>query len=119
MALNWDFKKLAGYAQVRVGEEEVKYKLYQGNAYLIFVYEYEENGEEYYTVPMFFVDRDHAKNCLGLNKKQGYTENILCRPSFQLQKIMINKKQYRYTEDLVKLLTKAFDFIDITIWSLD
>lgn len=57
------------------------------------------------------------KNCLGLNKKGGYTENIHNKPYCKLTKIRIDKKKCRYTKEIVTALVQAFDNIEIEIFS--
>lgn len=111
MALNWDWNKRIGTATIFNYDKEVEYSLYQGNAFLIMLYEYKEDGKDMYSMHNFLVDKDHAKNCFGLSKE--YTENIFNKEKYKLKKIRINKAKYRYTKELVDMLIKAFD--DITI----
>lgn len=92
--------------------------LYQGNAYLIIIHNYkDEDGTDMYNMVGFFLDKYHAKNCLGLNKKEGYTENIYNKKWSKWTKVTLNKRKYRYTKELVGMLTEAFDTIDIQIYS--
>ena len=111
--LNWNWDKKVGTITIFNYDKEVKYSLYQGNAFLIMLYEYEEDGKELWTMHNFFVDKEHAKNCFGLTK--GYDDNIFNRKLYQIRKIRINKAKYRYTKDLVDMLIKAFDNISIEI----
>lgn len=75
MALNWKWSEKAGEMIFREADgEELKISLYQGNALLIMLYEYEdETGNEMYNMWSFWADEQHAKNCLGLSKG---TDNI-------------------------------------------
>ena len=60
MALNWLWKDKCGEATIRFWDgEERTVNLYEGNAFLIFVNEFEENGRNMYTVWSFFVDEAH------------------------------------------------------------
>jgi hypothetical protein len=113
MALNWDWKKRIGTATIFNYDKEVEYSLYQGNAFLIMLYEYKEDGEDMWQMHNFLVDKEHAKNCFGLSK--GYTDNIFNTDKYQLRKIEIDGGKYRYTKELVDMLLKAFDNIEIKI----
>ena len=113
MGLNWDWKKKVGTITIFNYDKEVEYSLYQGNAFLIMIYEYQEDGKDMYGMHNFFADAQHAKNCFGLSK--GYNENIFNRDDYQIRKIEINDDMYRYTKELVTMLLKAFDNIEIKI----
>lgn len=122
MALEWGWNEKVGtmtlVQQLPSGEDkEFEISLYQGNAFLIMIHEYEADGKDMYTMYSFFVDKEHMKNCLGLNKKNGYGDNFLNEPGNRATKFRINKKKYRYTKDLVAVLVQAFDNIDIEIYS--
>lgn len=99
------------------GDKEFLLHLYQGNAFLILTHEWEEEGKKKAEVIGFFLDEYHAKNCLGLNKKEGHTDNIYDNGWQRLAKVRLNKKKYRYTDKLVNLLAKAFDNIAIEIYA--
>lgn len=100
MSLNWNWSDKVGTleAMTRVydGEKLVEkphtFNVYQGNAMLIFIDEYEQDGRKMYSLYNFFADEQHFKNCLGLNKKQGYTENHLADDGWI--KLRINTKKY-------------------------
>ena len=113
MSLNWSFKEKVGEAVIRQGDKNFKLNLYQGNAFLIFLSEWEEDGKEKYQLYLFFADKVHAKNCLGLVK--GY--DSIFDDGNKIVKIRLNKKKYSYTKDLVDMLIKAFDEIQIEIYS--
>ena len=122
MALHWNWDEKCGEAVVTMrtetGEQDYTLSLYEGNALLIMLSEWEENGEKLWSMWNFFADREHAKNCLGLNKKGGYTDNILNRPgSLVLKSIRLNKSKHRHAKDLIALLAQAFDELTITLVS--
>lgn len=122
MALRWDWDEKCGEAtlvQMHEGEEDREFKLslYTGNACLIMLHEFVEDGEERYSLVNFWADKDHMKNCLGLNKRQGYTENIHDTPYQTFTKFKLNKKKCRYFKDIVAALTQAFDNITIEVVS--
>lgn len=121
MALNWLWKEKIGEAEIFNYDKVVTCNLYKGNAFLIFIYEYEQDGKEMYNVSYFFADEAHAKRSLGLDKnyKETYGDNLLNHDKYKLQKIRINKKEYKYTNKLVSMLTKAFDEITIELYSED
>ena len=112
MALNWNWEDKIGTIDIFNVDEVRTYSLYQGNAFLIMLWEYEENGKEMWSMHSFFVDKEHAKNMLGLSK--GFDTNAMNEERYCIKKIRLNKTKYRYTKDLVDMLLKA-DFKDITI----
>lgn len=114
--LCWSYKEPIGEATLVQGDKEFLLNLYQGNAFLIMLYEYEEDGKEKSEMIGFFLDEYHAKNCLGLNKKEGYTDNIY-NGWQRLSRVRINKKKYKYADKLLTLLVKAFDNITIEVYA--
>lgn len=123
MALNWNWKDKCGeitlVQKIQEGEEkEYTISLYQGNAYLIMLHEHiDGDGTDVYDLFGFFNDKAHMKNCLGLNKKGGYIENIYERPYQKFTKLRINKAKYRHTSELVAAFAEAFTKIEIEIYS--
>ena len=124
--LCWSYKEPIGEAVLvqkfktgdnTIEEKQFVLKLYQGNAFLIMTHEWEEDGKEKSEMIGFFLDEYHAKNCLGLNKKEGHTENIYESNWQYLSRVRINKKKYKYTDKLVSLLSKAFNNITIEVVS--
>ena len=118
MALYWDWDKKIGTIDIFNYDEVRTYQLYQGNAFLIMLYEFEEDGREKYTMHSFFVDKDHAKRMLGLTK-DAEEGNIFNTKYEQIRKIRLNKAKYKYTQALVDMLLKAFDNIEIEIYKED
>ena len=118
MALNWKWDEKCGEAIIRQQGKDWTISLYQGNAFLIFLYEYtDEAGEKMYQMYNFWLDRQHMKNCLGLNKKEGYGANMFGSPDCKLVSVRINKEKYRYTKDLILALIQAFDDLTIDLYS--
>lgn len=115
MALNWLWKDKCGEATVRFYDgEERTVNLYQGNAFLIFVNEYEENGHNMYNVWSFFVDEAHAKRMLGLEKD---ADNCFADPYHgQLIKLRLNKSKHTKAQKLISLFVKAFDNLTIELY---
>ena len=68
MALHWNWDLKVGYlciSQQINGEERLfNISIYKGNALAIFLYEYDDDGVEKYTLWNFFADKDHFRNCL-------------------------------------------------------
>lgn len=120
MALTWQWKDKIGEAVIRQtfdGEtKEFTKTLYEGNAFLIFLNEWEEDGSNMYSMYTFFADERHAKTCLGLDKKQDVS-NILDDGMTKLVKVRINKKKSRNYKKIITLLAQAFDNIEIEIFS--
>ena len=106
-----------GEAVIQQGEKEWTISLYQGNAFLIFVYEYQEDGQNMYQLYNFWADKQHMKNCLGLNQKEGYGGNMFNEAGCKMKKIRINKGKFRYTKELTQALVQAFDDLTIELYS--
>ena len=117
MALHWQWKDKIGEMTLQQGKREWTINLYEGNAYLIMIHEFEEDGTEKYNVIGFFLDKQHMRNCLGLNKKNGYGDNIYGEAGNRATKFRINKKAYRHTKELVTALVEAFDEITIELYA--
>ena len=122
MALHWEWKNNCGELTVEQFREDMNetrtftMSLYRGNAFLIMLHEYiDKDGRDVYDMYGFFADKQHAKNCLGLNKKEGYTQNIYNEDWSKWTKIKLNKAKYDYAKDLVPMLVQAFDNITIEI----
>lgn len=113
MALNWKWDQKVGTMEIKQGDRTFEMSLYQGNAFLIILHEYEEDGKQMYSLFSFFADKQHAKNCLGLSKGH---ENIFDRGNL-ITKVRLNKTKYVYTKELVEMLIRAFDGIQIEIYS--
>lgn len=114
MALTWDWKSKCGEAIVKSGDREFTIDLYNGNAYLIFIHEFEEDGVEKYELYSFWADKTHAKRCLGLEKD---TYNLYAEGHSVVTKFRINKAKCRKAAEIIGLIAKAFDEIDIEIYS--
>lgn len=116
--LQWDWKNKVGEVEIFNHDRTVTYNLYQGNAFLIMLYEYEEDGKDMYSMHNFFADETHAKRMFGIDKKwETYGDNIFNRPKYKMQKIRINKNEYGFknTKKLVNMLLEAFDDIEIEV----
>lgn len=118
MALNWLWSERCGEATIKrtVGEETREYTLglYQGNAFLIFLNEYEENGEKMWNMYSFFLDETHAKRMLGLEK--GYSENVFDSHDV-MTKLRINKAKHSKALKVINLFCKAFDNLEIELYT--
>lgn len=123
MALHWDWKEKCGevtLVQKHPGEEDQVFtlSLYNGNACLIMIHEFTYvDGKERYNLVNFWADVRHMKNCLGLNKKEGYTANLYDTPHEKFTRFRLNKAKCRYLKEIVAALVQAFDNIDIEIYS--
>lgn len=124
MSLNWRWDEKCGEAIIRLslGDEtkECTKTLYEGNAFLIFLNEWTEDGVDKYNLYTFFADESHAKRCLGITKHVDNTYSNIFESGFDtLVKIRINKKKSRNWKKIVTLFAQAFDNIDIEIYSED
>lgn len=114
MALRWDFRCKAGtLTQVQDGHE-FTISFYEGNAFMIATYEFEENGVEKYDLMWFFVGEDHARRCLGIDKcDDGKKKNIYADQPFT--SITLYRDNSRYWKKIADYFIKAFPDITVTI----
>lgn len=113
---NWDEKcGEAVFVETLKGvEAKHTYNMYTGNAYMLFINEWTEpDGTERYDVCSFWLDKDHMKNCLGLNKKGGHTKNI----HYDSRKFKLNKAKCRYWKQIVQALAEAYDDVEIELYT--
>lgn len=94
MSLNWLWKNVVGEVK---NNNDYKTYIYEGNAFLIFI---DETKEEY-ALSTFFVDEQHAKNCLGLSKDYDGT------PTYYQYKKYVLSLNSKNCMKFVNLLTKA------------
>lgn len=123
MALNWEWSAKCGEIVVRHDfgdrKEDVTLSLYEGNAYLIMLHEFKDNGKDKYELFSFWADAYHMKNCLGLNKRQGYDRNMYAGPGDQFLKVRLNKAKCRRWKELLTAMMQAFDELTIEIYTDD
>lgn len=102
--LLWSRKDKCG--EMKIGECSVN--LYEGNALMIMVSEWTEEGSEKDKVWSFFADKEHAKNCLGLSKGH---ENIYADCPWK--KLTLYRSKSRNWKVFIELAAKAFPDIEI------
>lgn len=108
MALTWKWDEKCGEATFkRKDGYTYTVNLYVGNAFLITLYEYKENGEDRYSLDTFFLDEDHMRRCL---------ENEIFTKYSVLTAITINKAKCRNYKKIVALLAEYMDDIDIRVY---
>ena len=116
MALQWNFKDKCGEAVLVQNNEdktrEFTLNLYVGNAYLIMLSEYEENGENMYSLYSFWADKKHMENCLGLSK--GYDNIDTGYQTFS--KFRLDMEKCRYWKQIAPAIKKAFPDIVIELY---
>ena len=127
MALQWRWDEKIGEAIIRQtikkadGTEETKEytkTLYDGNCFMIFLSEWNDDGVDKYALYSFFADENHAKILLGLKADStGDKRNIFEGGIDTLTKLRINKKNCRNYKKIVSLFAQAFDNIEIEIYS--
>lgn len=107
MALRWDFDK-DFVGKIKLNKNSYQ-NLYSGNALLIGCYEWtDDDNKEMYQLGMFFCDKDHMKNCLGLSKG--------CDNIYEGYDIIIElSSAYKETPTIVSALAKAKGFKSLTI----
>lgn len=95
--LRWDWEdKVGEVTAINLDGREFTLNLYQGNAYMIFVYEVDKQ----YQVYSFWVDEQHMKNMLGLGKED---ENN----HMNIVKWSLCKSKCRYFDKITRALLKA------------
>ena len=120
MALHWDWKERCGEVTLSQKQEDGTWKdfplrLYTGNCCLIMLSEDDE--KDTYALAGFFADVQHMKNCLGLNKKDGYGDNIYNTEIQRITKLRLNKSKARYWKDIITAFSKAFDNLTIELFT--
>lgn len=102
MSVNWLWKSEKGefVYKCKDGEfkgEKFKVGMYGGNCLCAHIYRFkklnEQTGkkEKYYNFWGFWNDIEHLKNCLGMNPKKGYKDDMYKDDSmYQLVKIRVN-----------------------------
>ena len=130
MSVNWSWNNKCGeiffeQKHQKDGSDEWETKeysvqLYEGNAFMIMLYEWEENGKGMYNMYSFFIDEDHAKRCLGLKKNgDGELCNMFEGGLDTFTKIRINKAKSRHWKKIVSIFAQAFSNITIEIFTDD
>ena len=119
MALEWHWNEKVGEAvfdqcSLTDPTKEKIVNLYEGNAFLILVYEHKNAiDEDVYTLAGFFANEIHMNRCLGLEK--GY-DNIYASNG-RLKRISFNKAKSRNYKQIIPALVEAFDDIEIKIYT--
>lgn len=120
MAIQWHWTDKIGEAVVQQtwnGEtKEYTKNIYDGNCFMIFLNEWEEDGVNKYSLFTFFADEKHAKRCLGLEKDYD-SNNMLDDEHSKLIKLRLNKKKCRKIKKIVNLFIQAFDNLEIEIYT--
>ena len=110
MALQWDFRERSGTLTMTQNGTEFDINFYEGNAMMIALYEFEEDGQSKYNLQWFFLDETHAKRCLGLVKG---TENMF--GDEPITQMTIYRDHCRNWSKIINLFVKAFPHIQITL----
>lgn len=64
MSINWNWKDKIGELEVSGIHRDIILNIYEGNAVMIFLYEYEEDGKELYQMYNFICDVQHLRRCV-------------------------------------------------------
>lgn len=74
MALRWQWEECIGELEIKE-QAKARIRVYQGNAFAIFLNEWEgKDGEQLWSMFNFFADKEHFKNC-AKDKEWNYAEN--------------------------------------------
>lgn len=109
MSLNWQWKERIGSCTYVNGSKSF---LYVGNAFLIALNEWEENGKNLYSLAWFAADKKHMENQLGLTKE--WKKNSF--NDFQITEFCLNTK-YKETAQFIQLLAKAKANVKIQLYN--
>lgn len=116
MAIQWRWDEKCGEAtmeQTHDGEtREFTLSLYTGNCYLIFLNEFEENGQQMYNMHSFWADKKHMETCLGLKKG---ASNMYDTGYQRFTNFKLDPDKCRYWKQIVPALKKAFPDATIEI----
>ena len=120
MALHWEWNEKCGELTVRQTDgkgktEDYSITLYEGNALLIMLYEYEDEGVDKCSLFSFFTDKQHMRGCLGLAKNSN--GNIFQDNGQTVTKIRLNKSKSRYWKDITTAFIQAFDEITVEVFT--
>lgn len=119
MALEWKWSERIGSAtlvQKRIDKNNnpmvntFELSLYDGNAYLIMVYEYDNK----YDMFSFWADKVHMNNCLGLVKG---SSNLYEDEDSRITSFELNRTKCKHFKEIVQAISIAFDSIEIKIIS--
>ena len=85
--------------------------LYVGNCFLVMVHEFKnaDTGKTERELDSFFVDEGHMKRCLD----NGVYQRDYCK----MTKIRMNKAKCRYYKEIISLLIKTFNDLEIEIYT--
>ena len=112
---NWNIK--SGKCTIEQNGKEFELNLYAygtSNCFLSAVYEYEENGKTMEELQWFFLDEQHGKIMLGLQKNSdGEKVNYMD----EVRKITLYKKKCTDWKKIMTMFAEAFDKIEIEIRS--
>lgn len=108
MALRWDFNQVSG--TITYGGKTFRW--FEGNARMIILNEFQENGKEMYNLEGFSFDDDHLKNILGITK--GHT-NVYVDFGTPVTQLTVYRKYTTNWDKLIKIFVKAFPEIEITL----
>lgn len=105
MALNWQWSDKMGEV---TDERGLTANLYRGNAFMIAIHEWEEDGQEKYCLAWFFADKTHMKRCLGLGKDADPCD-------FHWKAFKLNT-EYKEVSEFVSALAKAKKKVSIELY---
>ena len=120
MAVTWQWDDKVGDATLiqKFGDDERVFtlNLYNGNCWLIMLNEYEEDGKEMYEMHAFWADKGHMERCLGLaGENKG--RNMHDLGWSRITKFRFNKKKCQYLNKMLPAIEKAFDQIEIELYT--
>lgn len=115
--LLWEFDKKIGQATITRNGEEMPVYLYQGNAFLIMLFEWhnDEMNTDRYNLYNFFADEEHCKRCFGLAK--GYnSENIFAEDNeITSIELWTDKVSPSYVKKFAPLFVQGMPTVTITL----
>ena len=112
MAIRWDFNddhmgKVIIEQQFEDKPERFTIDIYKGNCFAIFVHNFEQDGKKMYNLYNFFMDKEHAKRMLGLDRKYSATYGHNQMDDGSDRMIAFHLDNTKESRDLAKLLMDA------------
>lgn len=109
MSVNWNWKDKIGFVAWKSNEPMKKgfrWNIYRANCLCCMIYEYKEEGKEYYRFQCWFNDKEHLQRCLGLKGKEKTDLFKDWYLSHHIKYIKLNM-YYKECEVLMKYFTMA------------
>lgn len=117
MAVTWNWDAKVGEAIIEQTFDGIPRRftvnLYNGNCYLIFIREWEQDDKQMYSMFGFFADKEHMNRCLGLKKNY---DNMFNMDYQKLKKLRLSK-DCRHLKEIADAFMRAMDEVEIEVYT--